>query len=391
MEKLQAMIDDKVFQDFKKKYDSPNCFKIIGNDHFENRHTNFLAWLLNPKDNHGLRSEPLRFFLLLLGQNTKNLSIDEIQIKTQHSISTGSGNKGVVDLYAYNDKMILVIENKIDSEEHLNRSTDISQTDAYFQYFEKHDAEKTRIYVYLSPSKLNSPTNKSFIPITYQELYDNVIAKCLDSQNINESTKIVLTQYTDSLSLVPHLAYTHRKEAKVIYLKYQEIFDELPKIINTSKTAKGIFTVYHKYINEILGSVGKMPIRLKKLERNDRIVQLCEEGIIELNQTKLISGRPSLGLTYYICFKKTGEKYRCYVSYSEKNNASEEKIQTLMYENGEICEFDTIDSAAGEVERVAYRKLGRPIPSGVGIAAGEWKVLHSAKKEYEGKYLADIP
>lgn len=62
MEKLQAMIDDKVFQDFKKKYDSPNCFKIIGNDHFENRHTNFLAWLLNPKDNHGLRSEPLRFF-----------------------------------------------------------------------------------------------------------------------------------------------------------------------------------------------------------------------------------------------------------------------------------------------------------------------------------------
>lgn len=62
-----------------------------------------------------------------------------------------------------------------------------------------------------------------------------------------------------------------------------------------------------------------------------------------------------------------------------------------MYENGEICEFDTIDSAAGEVERVAYRKLGRPIPSGVGIAAGEWKVLHSAKKEYEGKYLADIP
>lgn len=391
MKKLQAMIDDKVFQDFKKKYDSPNCFKIIGNDHFENRHTNFLAWLLNPKGNHGFRSKPLQFFLLLLGQNTENLSIDEIQIKTQYSISTGSGNKGVVDLYAYNDKMILVIENKIDSKEHLNGSTDTHQTDAYFRYFEKHDAEKTRIYVYLSPWKSNSPTNKSFIHITYQDLYDNVIAKCLDSQNINESTKIVLTQYIDSLSLVPHLAYTHQREAKIIYLKYQEIIDELPKIIKTSKTAKEIFTVYDKYINEILGSVEKMPIRLKKLEGYDRIVQLCEEGIVELNQTKLISGRPSLGLTYCICFKKTGEKYRCYVSYSEKNNASEEIIQTLMYENGEIREFDTIDSAAGEVERAAYRKQGRSIPRGVGIAAGEWKVLHSAKKEYEGKCLADIP
>ena len=41
----------------------PNIFKALGAQHYELRHSNFLSWLLNPNENHGIGTIFLTKFL----------------------------------------------------------------------------------------------------------------------------------------------------------------------------------------------------------------------------------------------------------------------------------------------------------------------------------------
>ena len=62
-EQLSALIKDPRIEELELKLKEPNLFYILKFQAAEIRHSNFLAWLLNPKGNHGLNELFLKKFL----------------------------------------------------------------------------------------------------------------------------------------------------------------------------------------------------------------------------------------------------------------------------------------------------------------------------------------
>lgn len=70
---LDDLENDNDFIELRKLYETPNCFTIMGDKRREEWHSNFVCWLLDPNENHGLGKFPLVKFLDLLKVSAKNL------------------------------------------------------------------------------------------------------------------------------------------------------------------------------------------------------------------------------------------------------------------------------------------------------------------------------
>ena len=68
-EKIRQLESDEAFLELSKKYNALNLFEILKITKAEIRHSNFLAWLLDPKGNHRLQDRFLRAFAANLGQS----------------------------------------------------------------------------------------------------------------------------------------------------------------------------------------------------------------------------------------------------------------------------------------------------------------------------------
>lgn len=118
---IDALNHDTDFQTLIKKYESPNCFHIMGRTRREEWHSNFVCWLLDPSSNHNLGNFPLKMFFELINKNLNDeINIDEIDFdqtifKTEVSIENGR-----IDILGESEKFILIIENKLDARETYN-------------------------------------------------------------------------------------------------------------------------------------------------------------------------------------------------------------------------------------------------------------------------------
>ena len=69
-------------------YSYKNYFEILKVERDENTHSSFIAWLLNPNDNHGLGDFPLSRFLLLLCWAKTNLPCNKNSFFPEEFISS---------------------------------------------------------------------------------------------------------------------------------------------------------------------------------------------------------------------------------------------------------------------------------------------------------------
>ena len=67
-ETLHKLEADTSFQQLSQKMQTLNIFEVLGITNAEIRHSNFLAWLLDPNGNHGMGDKFLREFVSKLGQ-----------------------------------------------------------------------------------------------------------------------------------------------------------------------------------------------------------------------------------------------------------------------------------------------------------------------------------
>lgn len=221
-------------------YNRKSFLEIISKARNENTHSSFLAWLfegsaLNPSD------EALKCLLDLLAskagdeqmpvslQNaalTGKLRISDINATTEKSVKDLSeinstdrldivieckaeGIRGINDL-------CIVFENKIYSSEGEEKSvcksetpvgkkySSLSQTERYAfackEYPRRQQlADKTFIFVYLTPEGAAKPVSKDFIHISYQELLDYVLSPILNSGSCAGQTSYMIEQYVRSL------------------------------------------------------------------------------------------------------------------------------------------------------------------------------------------------
>lgn len=137
--KIISFYNDPLYQELNAYYSKKTIFNILKIERNENRHSAFLAWLLDKNINHGLGDEPLKKLLRFLYVKNKvnsydscllsgNYLIENLVVSTEEK-ANGDEKDGRIDVYLefkyrYNTndkeekKLCVIIENKMYTQEH---------------------------------------------------------------------------------------------------------------------------------------------------------------------------------------------------------------------------------------------------------------------------------
>ena len=277
-DKLSAFISDPRIEELELKLKAPNIFNILKFESAEIRHSNFLAWLLNPKGNHGLNELFLKKFLKDIFSYQEYDWMDEFTIDSMDLGDTEIKREWQhIDILIICTDFVVCIENKILSKEHSN------QLERYRKEVEKYYKDYNCAYVYLTPTGRPPEKEKD------REFYSGY-----SYEDIKNSIETVLKIYSKMLNdkvvtyLEDYLIMIKRE-----IMKEDELVDLVKKIYATHKDALDfIFENKPDRINEvgpiienkikdsgwILGSSSKGYIRFLTPEL-DKIIPRKGQGI----------------------------------------------------------------------------------------------------------------
>lgn len=386
---LDDLENDNDFIELRKLYETPNCFTIMGDKRREEWHSNFVCWLLDPNENHGLGKFPLVKFLDLVESKCEELNIDKTDVENmkfekESSAKDQTDNKGRMDILGTSTSLILVIENKIKASE--NSKNDKPQSDVYFDSCEQEYKNRQRVYVLLKASSDTSLENKNFIHVTYQDLLDEVIKpayeKCEELKL--EDTKSVLKQYALDISNPfsdPQLAYANKDLSENIFKKHEEIISKIRQTMSDKKDRDKesviyvFFNKYKEYINNaILKPLDKNAINDSRLDTKYIISYLMRKKYIIPGKTKLYYNR--FGKTFIIWID---ENCKFWAGYYEGKYDDSREVNYI------IKEYNSLHPAAAEIEGEAGSENSNP-----GIPPKLMKLSNSGVKDAEGMTIGKI-
>lgn len=240
LELLESIIDD--FNIF-------SALSIINN---EIRHSSFLAWLMNPVESHGFGDYFLKSFLKNLIFNSEDTNkfhptifeIDEYDLANAEVLTEWKN----IDITIRDDtnKLICIVENKINSKEHGEQLNDYQETiEKEFTY-----GYKKKIFIYLTKDG-EIPSNNAYIPIDYSQiiqLIDKLIHQKKDKTNIDIIQFIIhykkmLKRYVMADSEIQQICKSiyknHKRALKLIFDHkpdiYLNVYEDLIRIIKEDK------------------------------------------------------------------------------------------------------------------------------------------------------------
>lgn len=259
-----------IFQELKAYYGKTTLFNILKIERNENRHSAFLAWLLDENGSHGLGEEPLKRFMRLLSKMDSkydepflvgNYKIENSVIVTEKPVKVRDHEKtGRIDIFIDFDYKLferklgndetsklnhvhVIVENKVYTDEH-DDQTKLYYDWARQEYKGKHN--QTIIGVFLAPEEPKQCSGDtegafSYVKITYQDLLQNVVEPLL-LREMPQEARVFLTDYiinlgqpvrdkkddgNDSNNQDTILAISNENQGKFIklYVDNQELFD----------------------------------------------------------------------------------------------------------------------------------------------------------------------
>src|ERR1035441_9812360 len=174
-----------------------NIFEILGVVRAERIHTNFLGFLLDPKESHGLRDRFLKRFLQTALENERNVT----QLTPIDVGRLDLSQAAVYIEHDYNDILIrddqndisVIVENKIDSTEHSN------QLERYYRIELERYPERTIFGVFLTIEG-DCPTNEHYALFSHAQIRPLVMELSEDSElEIGPEVQFALKQYMELL------------------------------------------------------------------------------------------------------------------------------------------------------------------------------------------------
>jgi hypothetical protein len=176
-----------------------NIFEALNIVRREIRHSNFLAWLLDAAENHGLGADFLTAFLMHALSKGRQLRMNVSSPVGVYGMNLEDTllerEQDSIDILAINqrERIILMVENKVESSEHDN------QLERYARLINTRYPQYNVTFVYLSPDA-SSTLDDRYIPVTYQEvakLVERLLAE--RAARLAEPIRLVLTHYRDLL------------------------------------------------------------------------------------------------------------------------------------------------------------------------------------------------
>lgn len=218
-----AFNNDVDVQRLKAIYYNQTLPEIFAVSRRELTHSSFLAWLFATSSNQGLGTVPLvqllELYVLKSREQeqkwitdklsnaiiTRDFHISECTSVTEEAVVAvnAKGRADIVlncEIHFPNlslNKLKIVIENKVYSDEHSN------QTQTYFDYYESIKGKKEKVlYIYLTPpTSIADADCPEFIHITYQDLLEHVFEPIRRRPDISQRTEFILNEYINSLSI----------------------------------------------------------------------------------------------------------------------------------------------------------------------------------------------
>lgn len=245
------------FEKLELELKTPNIFKILNISRNELRHSNFLAWLLDPNGNHGLGKLFLLKFIRDIATSEIADEIDELDISNLNFDNVEIRREWKnIDLLIVFDKVVICIENKVDSKDHSN------QLAKYQKIISDNFEHKKKVFVYLTPFG-DAPISKfgqdNYALYSYQAIIEH-LDKILDiyGKSLNPNVFQYIKDY--SLNLKRELMQNDalNELAGKIYKNHKELLDFI--IDNKPDLASDLYQVFEKWVVKkglIVGSKNK--------------------------------------------------------------------------------------------------------------------------------------
>lgn len=337
---IEKLVTDSRFQQLKFRQEKTNVFTIVGQTHTEHWHSSFMSWLLDANSSMRLGHFPLARLLNLYmikkpdcGFTLRDIykwNLDNVKFQTEKDASI-NGKKRSIDVYGESDELIIVIENKVNARENYNNS-DVGQTKDYFDYVELHKTDKQRaLYFFITADQKKNSYADMYVQITYQEMYDSIISKCIEHPQVSDDGKYLLEQYSANLRETIHnsntpMALVNVNLCKSIYDDYSEELDEMFMLVEGTESIKlsdepacVAYDHYQSVFDEIFLSVDEKYGKTPKSRLERQIVTFTE-----LYQNKVVTDGMEFtmkydGVTYYARAKVSNDKKRCFLQVLDEN------------------------------------------------------------------------
>ena len=249
-----------------------NIFEAIRHTRAEERHSDFLAFLLDPKETHGLGAEFLVQFLVTavraISSESRPLSVCDIVLKDLGGCLV-LRERHNIDVLCIDEthRFLLAIENKVDSGEHSD------QLVRYRQLLEKRYGDFCRVLVYLTP-ETDDPSDENWLPVGYRDILSNIETLAdKHGESVGEAVTMTLHHYTRMLRRNIVMDDDLVELAKAVYRKHKValdfIFEQTPDDqLERSEFAKELVSKEGNRIDLVRAtksSVKFFPVEWKKI------------------------------------------------------------------------------------------------------------------------------
>ena len=222
---IEALLfDENGIEQIEARLGGFNIFEAIGQARSEARHSDFLAFLLNPNETHGLGAEFLTRFVVevlrTMPTESRPLSLIEIALSDLEGTLVLREHHQI-DVLCIEEAhgFVLAIENKVGSGEHSR------QLERYRSYLEEQYRDSRRVLAYLTPDH-EEPSDEHWAPIGYSDvlsIVETLGKKC--SNSLGEAVTIALDHYARMLRRNIVTDDELKNIARTIYRKHKVALD----------------------------------------------------------------------------------------------------------------------------------------------------------------------
>lgn len=182
---------DDPFCSIRRLSNKLNIFEVLKITRTEIRHSNMIAWLLDPNENHGLGDRFLRLFL-------KDIGDDEAAAATSDELRSFEvyRERKHIDLLLVSNtlKRAIAIENKTFTGEHDR------QLERYADSVDEMYGDYRKRYVYLTPNADMSSDPGKWMNLGYEAIVNAVqdsVAQC--DPTLSEDAKVFINHYIETI------------------------------------------------------------------------------------------------------------------------------------------------------------------------------------------------
>lgn len=170
-----------------------NLFDVLKISRTEIRHSNTLAWLLDPNENHGLGNTFLRGLIQRLVENDSDGRYDvfKLLLLDLYDFVVYREYKNIdILLISQKEKTLFAIENKIGSHEHRN------QLNRYRRILESEYEDYNKAYIFLTPDGEEPSDVENWDVFTYYDVVD-VLENVSNKTELHPGVKLMIQNYLE--------------------------------------------------------------------------------------------------------------------------------------------------------------------------------------------------